>query len=239
MLSHSVVRLTLWPVQTNSVSAPLWVSAVPIAYSACVLVEWVFSRSQVIKAGSSEQTALDKPYIIESFTLLTICWKNTFVFKQCVQIFRVFTSVFCLSEPFTLLHTRNLKRCSMGCLYLTVEWCTWLLLVLQVRHLHDSDGNANISLKSKNISWSQKFCLHGTWNNGRVEPFMNFKNVRNRHWNTPIVVQQVHLITVFYRCLCLNSLYVFLINSIASTPILKMLFWIMLRVWHQSNGILI
>lgn len=39
-------------------------------------------------------------------------------------------------EPSTLLHIRNLKSCSMGCLSLIVDWYTCHLLVLQVRRLN-------------------------------------------------------------------------------------------------------
>lgn len=41
-------------------------------------------------------------------------------------------SFFCLSEPFTLLHTRNLKRCSMDCSCQIVDWCTCPRPELQV-----------------------------------------------------------------------------------------------------------
>lgn len=44
--------------------------------------------------------------------------------------------VFFFLEPSTLLHTRNLKSCSMGCLSLIVDWYTCHLLVLQVRLLN-------------------------------------------------------------------------------------------------------
>lgn len=63
---------------------------------------------------------------------------NIFIFKHGVLTFTsAFASssyqrVLCVSEPFTLLHTQNLKRSSMGCLSLIVDWCTCPLLVLQV-----------------------------------------------------------------------------------------------------------
>lgn len=44
--------------------------------------------------------------------------------------------VLCFLEPSTLLHIRNLKSCSMGCLSLIVDWYTCHLLVLQVRRLN-------------------------------------------------------------------------------------------------------
>lgn len=53
---------------------------------------------------------------------------------HCMKISYQF--VLCVSEPFTLLHTRNLKRCSMDCSSQIVEQCTCPRPGLQVSTLH-------------------------------------------------------------------------------------------------------
>lgn len=106
-------------------------SVVPSAYSAHSGAVTVCSRS---RAGAGEHTAL-ATYPLNHLHNWTVIkphspFEKAFVFNHCVSSSDQF--VLCVSELFTLLRTRNLKSCSMGCSSPIVDQCTCPLLVLQV-----------------------------------------------------------------------------------------------------------
>lgn len=131
--------------------AALWGPVVPAAYSAHSGALAVCSRIQVEKNRHWGNRLLwmhsVKGQHKSKWILLQSCpvvHKKHIHLLKCIHLIWVFSPftaasvlsshqfVLCVSEPFTLLRTQKLKRRSMGCLSLIVEWCTCPLPVLQV-----------------------------------------------------------------------------------------------------------